>query len=103
MAHSGFNALHDYIGQPDLFDKPFAVSMASISGGLAAAAVLTMGEGTEQTPLAVISDVDFVQFQQRDPNQEELAMLKIPIEEDLFGPFLHNPSIDWQPGRRTEG
>ena len=100
MAHSGFAALHDYIGQPDLFDKPFAVSMASVSGGLAAAAVLTMGEGTEQTPLAVISDVDFVQFQSRDPNAEELALLHIPIEEDLFGPFLDNDSIDWQSGKR---
>jgi F420-0:gamma-glutamyl ligase len=103
MAHSGFNALHDYIGTPDLFDKPFTVSMSSISGGLAAAAVVAMGEGTEQTPIAIISDVDFVQFQQRDPNDEELAVLNIPIEDDLFGPFLQNPSIDWQPGRRTEG
>lgn len=100
MAHSGFAALHDYIGTPDLFDKPFAVSMASISGGLAAAAVLAMGEGTEQTPIAIINDVGFVQFQPRDPNQEELAVLSIPIEEDLFGPFLQNPSIDWQPGNR---
>jgi F420-0:gamma-glutamyl ligase len=103
MAHSGFNALRDYIGTPDLFDKPFTVSMASISGGLAAAAVLTMGEGTEQTPIAIISDADFVQFQQRDPSDEELAVLNIPIEDDLFGPFLQNPSIDWQAGRRTTG
>jgi F420-0:gamma-glutamyl ligase len=102
MAHSGFAALHDYIGQPDLFDKPFRVSMASISGGLAAAAVLAMGEGTEQTPLAIVSEVDFVQFQPRDPNAEELALLHIPIEEDLFGPFLDNDSIDWQAGRRSE-
>lgn len=103
MAHSGFAALRDYIGTPDLFDKPFTVSMASISGGLAAAAVLAMGEGTEQTPIAIVSDVDFVEFQSRDPNDAELAMLNIPIEEDLFGPFLQNPSINWQAGHRTEG
>ena len=100
MAHSGFAALHDYIGQPDLFNKPFRVSMASISGGLAAAAVLAMGEGTEQTPLAIISDAEFLHFQSRNPNAEELALLHIPIEEDLFGPFLNNDSINWQPGNR---
>jgi putative folate metabolism gamma-glutamate ligase len=102
MAHSGFNALHDYIGQPDLFDRPFKVSKASISSGLAAAAVLVMGEGTEQTPVAIVSDVDFVEFQQRDPNDAELAELRIPLEEDLFGPFLQNDSIQWQPGRRNK-
>lgn len=100
LAHSGFAALHDYIGQPDLFGKPFAVSMASISGGLAAAAVLTMGEGTEQTPLAVITDVPFVNFQDRNPDEDELAVLRIPLEEDLFGPFLQNESIAWQAGKR---
>lgn len=102
MAHSGFNALRDYIGTPDLFNKPFNVSMASISGGLAAAAVLTMGEGTERTPLAIITNVDFVEFQPRDPNSDELALLHIPLEEDLFGPFFDNDSIDWRPGRRTK-
>lgn len=103
MAHSGFAALHDYIGQPDLFGKPFKVSMSSISSGLAAAAVLMMGEGTEQTPLAVISDLDFVIFQSRNPNDKELAILQIPLEEDLFGPFLQNASIRWQNGGRKKG
>jgi putative folate metabolism gamma-glutamate ligase len=102
LAHSGFNALHDYIGQPDLFDRPFKVSKASISGGLAATAVLAMGEGAEQTPIALITEADFVHFQQRDPNEAELAELHIPIEEDLFGPFLQNDSIQWQQGRRGE-
>ncbi|CAN5333669.1 putative folate metabolism gamma-glutamate ligase [soil metagenome] len=102
LAHSGFNALHDYIGQPDLFDRPFKVSKASISSGLAAAAVLVMGEGTEQTPIAIITDTDFVEFQPRNPNDEEMTELRIPIEEDLFGPFLVNPSIDWKPGQRNQ-
>lgn len=102
LAHSGFKALHDYIGTPDLFNKPFNVSMSSISGGLATAAVLTMGEGTEQTPIAIISDIDFVEFQPRDPTPAELAMLRIPLAEDLFGLFLQNESIDWRPGRRSD-
>src|SRR5690606_20031964 len=80
LAHSGFAALNDYVGQPDLFDRPMRVTQASISGGLAAAAVLCMGEGAESTPLAVISDVDFVSFQPRNPTQEELKSLRISLE-----------------------
>ncbi len=98
LAHSGFLALHNYIGQPDLFGRPYAVSQSDIAGGLAAAAVLQMGEGTEQTPLAVITDVPFVTFQDRGPNEDELAEINIPLSEDLFAPFL--TSVDWQSGQR---
>lgn len=100
LAHSGFLALHDYIGQPDLFGRPFAVSQASISGGLAAAAVLAMGEGREQTPLAIVTDVPFVQFVDHDPQPDELDVLRISLEEDLFAPFLE--SVEWLPGQRGQ-
>lgn len=88
IAHSGFNALRDYIGQPDLFGRPFEVSKANIAGGLAAAAVVTMGEGTEQTPLCLLEDIPFVTFQDENPSEAELNALRIPIEDDLYGPFL---------------
>lgn len=94
LAHSGFLAAKDYRGQPDLFDRPLGVSVANISGGLAASAVLAMGEGAEQTPLAVISEVPFVEFQTADPTDDELSFLKITLEDDLFAPFL--TSVDWQ-------
>ena len=96
LAHSGFQALHDYIGQPDLFGRPFLVSRASISGGLAASATLVMGEGAEQTPLAVVTGATFVTFQDRNPTTEEIAKLTIDPKEDLFAPFLD--SVDWQDG-----
>ena len=95
LAHSGFMALRDYVGQPDLFGRPFQVSKANIAGGLAAAAVVTMGEGTEQTPLCVLEDMTFVSFQDKDPSDEELSSLSIPIEQDLFAPFL--TSVKWLP------
>jgi F420-0:gamma-glutamyl ligase len=66
--------------------------------GLAAAAVLAMGEGTEQTPIAIITDVSFVKFQQRDPTKEELEYFYIKNkEEDLFAPFLN--AVKWQKGK----
>lgn len=99
LAYSGFKALNNYIGKPDLFGRPFAVSQADVAGGLSAAAVLQMGEGTEQTPLAVVSDVPFVTFQDQNPTAEELAETVIPVEEDLFAPFLL--AVDWQKGKKS--
>lgn len=100
LAYSGFRALNDYIGRPDLFGRPFTVSQADVAGGLAAAAVLQMGEGTEQTPIAILTELPFVHFQDRDPTAEELATVIIPLEEDLFAPFLG--SVQWHKGERDQ-
>lgn len=96
LAHSGFVALNNYVGKIDIFGRPFQVSHASVSGGLAAGAVVVMGEGSEQTPLAVISDISFVDFQYRNPNKQELTELRISKDDDLFAPFLE--SVKWKRG-----
>jgi F420-0:gamma-glutamyl ligase len=77
IAHSGFRAINDYKS-----------SRANIANGLAAAAVVAMGEGNELTPLAVITDASFIQFQSRNPSQEELKDLYVPMSDDIFGSFL---------------
>ncbi len=100
LAHCGFAAFTNYIGSPDLFGRPLQVTQANIAGGLAAAAVLTMGEGAEQTPICVISDVPFVKFQSRNPTAKELAEINIPLEEDLFAPFLS--AVPWKQGKRKQ-
>lgn len=94
LAHSGFAAIHNYIGQQDLFGHTLRHSRANISHGLAAAAVVTMGEGTEQTPIAVISDIPFVEFQDRRPTEKEVAELNVPLKDDLFEPFLS--AVEWE-------
>jgi dihydrofolate synthase / folylpolyglutamate synthase len=97
LAYSGFNPLNNYVGKPDLFGRPFKVSQAGVASGIAATAVLAMGEGAEQTPIAVIEDVPFVQFQGRNPTQKELELFYISKkEDDLFAPFLN--SVKWQKG-----
>jgi dihydrofolate synthase / folylpolyglutamate synthase len=100
LAYSGFRALNDYVGRPDLFGRPFTVSQADVAGGLAAAAVLQMGEGAEQTPVAVLTELPFVHFEDRDPTAGELATIIIPLEEDLFAPFL--TSVQWRTGTRHQ-
>ncbi len=97
LAHSGFTPLRNYIGEPDLFGRLMAVTQSNIAGGLAAAAVLAMGEGAEQTPLCLITDVSGVSFQSRDPSAEELDEITISLEDDLFAPFL--TAVEWKKGR----
>lgn len=96
LAHSGFFALNDYRGKEDLFGRKLRVSQANIMDGLAAAAVMVMGEGSEQTPIAVLEDVPFVRFQDRNPTQEEIEALQIDIEKDLYSSILKR--APWREG-----
>jgi dihydrofolate synthase / folylpolyglutamate synthase len=98
LGFSGFMALNNYIGTPDLFGRPFNMSQSNVAGGLAAASALVMGEGTESTPLVVMADLPFVQFLDRNPDQEELKTLHISKEDDLFEPFLKTQT--WLKGNR---
>ncbi len=97
IAHSGFEALKSYIGQPDIFGRPLHFEKLNIADSLATAAVVVMGEGDEQTPLAVITDVPFVKFQDRNPKQEELDSLHIELEDDVFYPLL--TAVKWKKGQ----
>lgn len=94
LAHSGFVSLRRYVGQPDLFGRPFVAEHANVSGGLAATAVFAMGEGSEQTPLCVISDAPNIEFQQRPPSPEELENIRLTLESDVYAPFF--TSAPWR-------
>lgn len=94
LAYSGFVPLHNYIGEPDLFGRKLKVTKANHAEGLAASAVLVMGEGNESTPLAVISDIPFLQFVDQDPSDAELQKLAIAIEDDVFAPLLN--AVAWK-------
>jgi putative folate metabolism gamma-glutamate ligase len=98
MACAGFQPLNNYVGKKDLFDRPLYVTQANVMDGLAAAAVLVMGEGKERTPLALVEEVGFVKFSEAAPTPAEREMLTIPIEEDLYAPLLQNEK--WIAGRR---
>lgn len=96
IAHSGFSALNNYIGKPDIFGRPLHVTKANIVDALAAAAVLVMGEGNEQTPLAIIEDLPFVKFQDRNPSKSELKGLQISMRDDLYAALLKG--VEWLRG-----
>lgn len=98
IAHSGFRALKDYIGTEDLFGRKLKMTKASVIDGLAAAAVFEMGEGREQTPIAIIYDIPLVEFTMQNPTKEEIDELKINIEDDLYGSILKR--APWKKGKK---
>lgn len=97
IAHSGFEALKSYVGKPDIFGRLLHFEKTNIADSLATAATLVTGEGDEQTPLAVITDIPFVVFQPRNPTQEELDSLHIELEDDVFHPLL--TAVAWKKGK----
>lgn len=97
IVYSGFEPLKSYINTPDLFGRLMRVEKTNIADTLATVATGIMGEGAEQTPLAVIEDIPWVTFVDRNPSQEELDSLHIALEDDLFAPLL--TAVDWKKGR----
>lgn len=100
IAHSGFEALKDYIGKEDIFGRRMEVTKMNVLDGLAASAVVTMGEGAEVTPVALITDVPFVTFVGRNPTNDEINSLEISKELDLYEPLL--TSVKWKKGDSEE-
>lgn len=96
ISHSGFLSLNDYTGTPDIFGRLFVFEKANIADALAVSAVVVMGEGKEQTPVAIIEDLPFVQFQDRNPTKKELDELHIELEDDLYATVLK--SVKWRKG-----
>lgn len=98
LAYAGFSALNNYIDTPDLFGRNLKVTKANVADGLAAASVLVMGEGSEQTPLAIVEDVPFIRFQESYPSKEEIEELYIPLPDDMYSPLVS--SAPWQKGKQ---
>lgn len=86
----GFKPLKNYIGKKDLFGRKFVMETSNIPDSLATAAVLEMGEGSEQTPIAIISDVPYIKF------IEGNFRAGISEKEDMFYPLLS--AVNWKIG-----
>jgi len=94
LAYAGFKPLNDYRGTKDLFGRDYKVSSTNVADGLAASAVLAMGEGTERTPLALVTDIPFVQFISKSYKPKKNQSFNIGWNEDLYGPLLK--AIKWK-------
>jgi len=99
LSWCGFEPLVDYVGKPDIFGRLLQVTQANIVDGFSAAAVSVMGEGNEQTPLAVIRETQNVIFSDHPPTEKEIANITIPMDQDLYAPLLM--STPWEKGGRS--
>lgn len=54
LATSGFKPVRDYRGSEDLYGRKIMITQHAVAQSLAAAAHLVMGEGSEQSPVAVV-------------------------------------------------
>lgn len=97
IAYAGFAPLNSYIGKPDIFGRPLHVTKENVLDGLAASAVLVMGEGSEQTPMTLINEIPFVEWQEENPKKEKIAALKISLEEDVYAAML--TAAPWKKGK----
>lgn len=96
IAHCGFNPLYSYVGREDLFGRKLKMEKSNVAQAVTAAAVLEMGEGSEQTPLALVENIRQAEFFDHPPTDEELAELKIALEDDVYAPIL--TKAEWKKG-----
>ncbi len=97
----GFKPLYSYIGNPDIYGRPLKCTYKNILDSLASAAVFMMGEGNEQTPLTLITDIETIVFQERVPTKSEIESITIPLTEDLYAPLI--TAVNWQKGSLSNG
>lgn len=83
LGYAGFQGVRNYIGKKDIFGRVLKMSKTDVADSLATSAVLCMGEGKEQQPLALITGapVHFV-------NKINKKELKISPDKDLYLPLF---------------
>jgi putative folate metabolism gamma-glutamate ligase len=100
IAYCGFSGLSSRIGKPDLFGRKLKMTRVNIADAMAASAVLGMGEANEQTPLAIIEEIPFIEFKQEPPTVEEINNIHIDIRDDLYSRLLM--SVKWKKGGKAK-
>lgn len=83
LGYAGMKGLRDYRGKEDIFGRKFKFERVGVADGLSTAAMIAMGDGDEQCPLALIEGAH-IEFANRVARNE----LTIPIDDDIYLPFL---------------
>lgn len=83
LGYAGFHGIRDYRGKKDIFGRKFKFSRVNAADSLATAAVLLMGEGSEQQPLAIIEKPPVGFCEKIHPKE-----LRIDIKDDMYRPLF---------------
>lgn len=78
IGHAGFEGVHDCRNKKDIYGKKLNITQRAMSDGLAAAALLVMGEADEKKPFVLIRGAD-IKF-----SNKSMKHLPVPVESDLF-------------------
>ncbi len=98
IGFAGFRPLINYIGTKDLFCREVKMESINIPDGLTEAAAFVMGEGAEQTPIAVIKEIPHkIEFIETDYDPQKLwDEFVIDPAIDIYGPIIY--SAPWEKG-----
>lgn len=102
LASYGFKATNVYHDKRDVFGQKFHFTASDVADSLAAASVLVMGEGNERTPIAVITELENIQFFRKViPLQVARRYSWVHPKLDVYSPLLS--SKIWQtPSKKSK-
>jgi len=83
LGYAGFCGIKSYVGTPDIFKRKFKFSRTDIADSIATGAVLVMGEGNEQQPLALVEKAPIKFCDKINKNE-----LRIDIKDDMYRPLF---------------
>ena len=87
LAWWGFQPCKSLVGAPDLFGHPLQVTHINVADALAVSAVFNMGESSECTPLAIVTEAPHVQFD-KGTETHDIDEIAIDPKVDLYRPLL---------------
>lgn len=88
LSWCGFYPCYSYVGGKDCFNHKYQMTDLNLVDAYATSAILVMGEGNEQCPLAIIDDAPKIRFMNSPTSEKDLSLISINVEEDLFYPLL---------------
>lgn len=83
LSYAGFEPLKSYVGKADLYGRKSRLTESNLADALAASAVVVMGEGNEQIPLAIIKNAP-VKFSNKNITGLKNNSLSMSPEKDIF-------------------
>ncbi len=93
LGYCGFKPLNEYYGKPGLFKEPLGTgTVANIADVLASAATFVMGEGGEQTPVALITNIPQLTFTTN--SKTSRISFRVSLKDDIYAPLLQQ--LPWE-------
>ncbi len=83
----GFKPLKDMRGEKDIFGRKLKATQVNLVDGYSSAAVVLMGEGSEQVPIVILREAKNLQFTSKDTYKDLVIEPKDDIYRSLFKHF----------------